>query len=69
MQNKIYQLFEYAYIVMAAFSIYLVTTYWADNRAKAYMFIFFAILAVFMFFFKRKFRKMIEQRNKDQNKK
>ena len=69
MQNKIYQLFEYAYIVMAAFSIYLVTTHWEANRGKAYMFIFFAILAVFMFFFKRKFRKMTQQRNKDQNKK
>jgi hypothetical protein len=54
---------------MAAFSIYLVTTHWADNRAKAYMFIFFAVLAVFMFFFKRKFRKMTQQRTKDQNKK
>jgi len=69
MQNKIYKLFEYAYIVMAAFSLCLVTTHWVDNRGRAYMFIFFAIVAVFMFFFKRKFRKMIEQRNKDQNKK
>ena len=69
MQNKIYKLFEYAYIVMAAFSIYLVTSHWADNRGKAYLFIFFAILAVFMFFFKRKFRKMTQQRAKDLNKK
>jgi len=69
MQNKIYKLFEYAYIVMAAFSLYLVTTHWVDNRGRAYMFIFFAILAVFMFFFKRKFRKMTAQRNKDLNKK
>ena len=69
MQNKIYQLFEYAYIVMAVLSIYLVTTHWADNRGKAYMFIFFSVLAVFMFFFKRKFRKMTQQRAKDQNKK
>jgi len=69
MQNKIYKLFEYFYFVMAAFSLYLVSTHWADNRGRAYMFIFFAIVAVFMFFFKRKFRKMIEQRNKDLNKK
>lgn len=54
---------------MAAFSLYLVKTHWLDNRGRAYMFIFFAILALFMFFFKRKFRKMTEQRNKDQNKK
>ena len=69
MQNKIYKLFEYFYFVMAAFSLYLVTTHWADIRGRAYMFIFFAIVAVFMFFFKRNFRKMTEQRNKDLNKK
>ncbi|MFT6825797.1 MAG: FtsH-binding integral membrane protein [Patiriisocius sp.] len=69
MQNKIYQFFEYAYLVMAAFSLYLVTTHWADNRGRAYMFIFFAIVAVFMFFFKRKYRKMVEDRTKNQNKK
>tara|TARA_B100000795_G_scaffold74419_1_gene52778 strand:+ start:35595 stop:35804 length:210 start_codon:yes stop_codon:yes gene_type:complete len=69
MQNKIYQLFEYAYLVMAAFSLYLVATHWVDNRGRAYMFIFFAIVAVFMFFFKRKFRKMVEDRAKGQNKK
>ena len=69
MQNKIYQLFEYAYLVMAAFSLYLVATHWVDNRGRAYMFIFFAIVAVFMFFFKRKFRKMVEDRAKGQNRK
>ena len=69
MQNKIYQFFEYAYLVMATFSLYLVTTHWADNRGRAYMFIFFAIVAVFMFFFKRKYRKMVEDRTKNQNKK
>lgn len=69
MRTKIYQLFEYAYIVMAAFSIYLVFTNWVDFRGQAYMYIFFAILAICMFFFKRKFRKMIEERDKDQNKK
>ena len=69
MQNKIYNLFEYFYFVMAAFSLYLVTSHWVDNRGKAYMFILFAIVAVFMFFFKRKFRKMTQQRAKDLNKK
>jgi membrane protein implicated in regulation of membrane protease activity len=54
---------------MAAFSLYLVTTHWADNRGRAYMFVFFAVVAVFMFFFKRKFRKMVEDRTKNKNKK
>ena len=66
MRSKIYRLFEYAYLVMAALSIYMVITNWVDNRNRAYLFAFFAALAVFMFFFKRRFRKMIERHNKNQ---
>lgn len=64
MGNKIYRLFEYVYLAMAVFSVYLVITNWADNRNRAYLFIFFAIVAVFMFFFKRNFRKKIEERKR-----
>lgn len=66
MKNKIYQVFEYAYLAMAAFSVYLVITNWELNRSRAYVFLLFAIVAVFMFFFKRKFRKNIEEHNKKQ---
>lgn len=66
MKNKIYQLLEYAYLAMAAFSIYLVIINWEVNRSKSYIFIFFAFVAVFMFFFKRKFRKNMEEYNKKQ---
>lgn len=62
MGSKIYKLFEYAYIIMAIAAGYLVFNLWDENRGRAYMFIFFAIVAVFMFFFKRKFRKMTEER-------
>ena len=64
MGNKIYRLFEYAYLAMAIFSVYIVADNWNDNRNRSYLFAFFGILAVFMFFFKRKFRKKIEARNK-----
>jgi hypothetical protein len=50
---------------MAAFSIYLVVTNWADNRNRAYLFAFFTVVAIFMFFFKRNFRKKMEQRNQN----
>ena len=63
MGNKVYLLFEYAYLAMAAFSIYIVVDNWSDNRNRAYLFALFAIVAVFMFFFKRKFRKKIEAHN------
>ncbi len=67
MGNKIYRFFEFAYIAVALFSAYLVATNWNTNRERAYIFVFFGVVAIFMFFFKRKFRKNIEkQRNKDQ---
>ncbi len=63
MGNKIYRLFEYVYLVMAAFSVYLVITNWNTDRGRAYLFAFFAVVAIFMFFFKRNFRKKIEDRS------
>ncbi|PVW17319.1 hypothetical protein [Marixanthomonas spongiae] len=65
MHKTIYKLFEYVYLVMAAFSIYLVWQNWADNRNRAYLFGFFAVVAIFMFFFKRNFRRKMEERNKN----
>ena len=65
MGTKIYQLFEYAYIIMAVFSIYLVIDNWESNPNRAYLFGFFTIVAIFMFFFKRNFRKKIEERKKN----
>ena len=66
MGNKIYQLFEYAYIVMALFSAYLVYSNWESDRGRAYLFGMFGLVAIFMFIFKRKFRKNIEKRNREQ---
>jgi hypothetical protein len=65
MGTKIYRLFEYAYIFMAIFSIYLVVTNWETDRNRAYLFAFFTVVAIFMFFFKRRFRKMLEKRKSD----
>ena len=60
MGTKIYRLFEYAYIVMAILSIYIAIINWGVDNNKAYLFAFFTIVAIFMFFFKRNFRKKIE---------
>lgn len=65
MSNKIFRLFEYAYIAMAIFAGYLVISNWSENRNRAYLFAFFMVVAVFMFFFKRRFRKSIEERNRN----
>ncbi len=65
MRNKIYRFFEYAYILMAALSLYIVIINWKEDRYRSYLFAFFGIVAIFMFFFKRNFRKKMEERNKE----
>jgi len=65
MSSKIYQIFEYAYIGMFLLSIYMVITQWETNRDQAYLFAFFGVVSVFMFFFKRRFRKNLEKRNQE----
>ena len=64
MRHKIYRLFEYGYIAMAGFSVYLVLTNWEENRQRAYMFIIFSVVAVGMYLFKRWFRKNMKNRSK-----
>lgn len=64
MKNKLYLLFEYLYIAMALLSVYVTITAWETDRNRAYLFIVFAVVAVLMFFFKRNFRKKIENSNK-----
>lgn len=66
MGHKIYRLFEYAYIIMAIFSIYLVITNWETDRGQSYLFSFFGVLAIFMYFFKRRFRKKFEKHKGNQ---
>lgn len=59
-----YKIFEIAYLVIAVVSTYEVFAQWNVDRNRAYLFILFAVVSVFMFFFRRKFRKKLEERNK-----
>lgn len=61
---KFYKYFEYAYLIIAAFFIFETVRIWNTERERAYLFIFFVVLAIFMFFFKRRFRKKYEERNR-----
>ena len=63
MSKTLYRFFEYLYIIMAIASIYVAITNWQVDRNRSYLFILFAIVAIGMFFFKRKFRKKIEESN------
>ena len=61
--KKLWKFFEYAYLIIAIiFSVETVLN-WTANREKAYLFMFFAVLAVFMYFFRKRFRKKMSSKN------
>lgn len=62
--RKIQKIFEYGYLLVAIVFIVEIVLNWNDNRERAYMFLIFSGLAVFMYFFKKRFRKKLENRNK-----
>ncbi|WPY99029.1 hypothetical protein [Christiangramia sp. OXR-203] len=62
--SKFFKYFEYAYLLFAAFFLFEAVRIWNDQRQRAYVFLFFVAIAIFMFFFKRRFRRRYEERNK-----
>ena len=54
-----------AYLLLAVFSIYTSIMRWNEDRDNAYIFLGFAVVLVFLYFFKRKFIKRYEQRAKN----
>ena len=62
--SKFFRYFEYAYLLFAAFFLFESFRIWGDQRNRAYLFLFFVVVAIFMFFFKRRFRRKYEDRNK-----
>lgn len=61
---KYFKYFEYAYLFIAAFFLFEAVRIWNTERSRAYLFAFFVVVALFMFFFKRRFRKRFEDRNR-----
>ena len=62
---KILRYTEYLYLAVAAISIYKIATLWSINPKDTYIFIFFAVVSVGMFVFRRRYRKRFEQRQKE----
>ena len=62
--SKYYKFFEYAYLVIGAFFLFESIRIWDTERGRAYLFIFFVVISIFMFLFKRRFRRKFEERNK-----
>ncbi|MCC4213510.1 hypothetical protein [Leeuwenhoekiella parthenopeia] len=63
--SKYFKYFEYAYLFFAALFLYEAARTWTEEPSKAYFFLFFVVVAVGMYFFKRRFRKKYEQRNQN----
>lgn len=65
MLSKLYRFFEYGYLLAAAFFAYEAINNWSTERGRSYLFACFVVVAIFMYFFKRNFRKKMEDQNKD----
>lgn len=61
---KFSKFFEIAYLAVAVFFLYEAVRIWDTERSRAYVFIFLSIIAIFMFFFRRHFRKKYGNRKK-----
>ncbi len=59
---KLYKISEIVYIIIAAVSIFEAITLWDVRREKAYLFIGFMVLSIFMVLFRRNYRKKFNSR-------
>ena len=62
---KILRYTEYLYLAVAIVSIYKIFSLWNVDRDGTYIFIFFAVVSVGMFLFRRNYRKKFESRQQD----
>ena len=58
---KYFKLFEIAYLVIAILFTVESILRWNSEPNKAYIFLAFAVLAVFMYFFRKKYRKRFQK--------
>lgn len=63
---KILKYTEYLYLAVAIISIYKIATLWEVDQQGTYIFIFFAIVSIAMFVFRRNYRRRFERRKRDQ---
>ncbi len=61
--NKIWKFFQYGYLIVAIICLIEGIIRWNSNREKAYFFLGFSIFIALVFFFKRHFRKKIQNSN------
>jgi hypothetical protein len=61
---KVLQVLQYAYLVFAVLFLYDAINNWNVEGKNPYISLGLAALAVFMFFFRKKYRKRFEDRGK-----
>ena len=62
--NKFWKFLQYGYLIIAVIFLFEAIIAWKDDINKALFMLGFSIFIVLIFFFKRKFRKKIEKKNK-----
>jgi len=60
---KILNFFQYAYLIFAVLFTYKAISIWSEDRGQSYLMLLLAGMAIFMFFFRKRFRKKIEDHN------
>lgn len=62
--NKVWKLFQYGYLLVAVICLVEGVLSFNENRNKAILLLIFSVFITLVFFFKRKFRKKVEERNR-----
>ncbi len=61
--QKFWKIFEYGYLLVAIVFFVEAILNWGNNRS--YLLLLLSGVALFMYFFKKRFRKRIEEKNKN----
>jgi len=62
--NNFWKFLQYGYLIIAVIFLVEAALAWKDDINKALFMLGFSIFILLIFFFKRKFRKKIEKKNK-----
>lgn len=63
--TKLLRFTEYLYLIVAVVSIYKIGDLWETDQEGTYIFIFFAIVSIGMFIFRRTYRRRFEKRQRE----
>ena len=66
--NKLGNIFQAAYLGFAALFLYQAFVNWGVEGGRSYLFLGMAAIAIFKFFFNKKYRKRFDEHYKNKNK-